>query len=140
MLAGIRQRALASTRRRVPFCFAQHEGLGTELVLDLDLRETLACRVIVVVGRLARELQRPLPHPVREIGDLCGQASERGGVPLNPHAEIAPKAFEGTTEALSAKGASRCHQLRSSDQNIHYYDAITEARRIADMDLRSWLR
>ena len=43
-------------------------------------------------------------------------------------------------KALSAKRASRCHQLRSSDQNIHYYDAITEARQIADMDLRSWLR
>src|ERR1700682_550074 len=32
-------------------------------------------------------------------------------------------------KALSAKGASRCHQLRSSDQNIHYYAALTEAPR-----------
>src|SRR3982074_790094 len=94
MLARVGERSLARPRRRVPFRFTQSEGLGAEFVLDLNLLEPLARRIVVVLGRLAGKLQRPLPHAVREIGNLRRHASERRRIPFDADAEIAPKALE----------------------------------------------
>jgi hypothetical protein len=86
MLVGVRQRLLASTRRGVPFLFAQGEGLGAQLVLNLNLLETLARRVVLMLGRFAGELQRPLPHSVGEVGDLRRHPGEGRRVPFDADA------------------------------------------------------
>jgi hypothetical protein len=105
MFARVGERSLANSRRRVPFRFTQRERLSAQLVLDVDLREALARRVVVVLGRLAGEFQRPLPDAVREVGDLRRHAGESSRVSFNPRTEIAPKAFEGTAEGVGRAAA-----------------------------------
>jgi hypothetical protein len=112
MLARVGERSLASSCRGIPLRFTQRETFGAELVLDLNLLEPLARRVVVVVGRLASERQRPLPHAVREIGNLRRHASERRRIPFDADAEIAPKALQGTADGIGGNSAERlAHRL-----------------------------
>ena len=86
MIAQVSERALAFPGGAFLGPLAHLKGLRPHLVFNSDLLQTLACRIVIVLGTLGGEGQGALPDRFDRLDDLGGQTGEGGRIPLRSNA------------------------------------------------------
>ena len=100
MVSRVGERSFAFPRLGVDLPLTQVEGSLLDLVLDLELTQSLAGGIVVKNCGLAGEFQGALPHAVGDIRDLGRHPAEGGRVAVDPGAQIPPKAPERIAEGV----------------------------------------
>jgi hypothetical protein len=83
MIAGVGERPFAFPRLGVDLPLTQIERSLLDVVLDLELAQSLAGGVVILGCGLASQFERSLPHPIGELGNVGRHAGEGGGVAVD---------------------------------------------------------
>ena len=94
MVPRVRECPLALARRGLKLLLPHLERLRAHVVLDPDLLQSLARRVVVILGSQCGEREGSLPDRLHGLDNFRGEPGEGGRITLGANSNIAPEPLQ----------------------------------------------